>query len=277
MIQMLCWQCMTPQFTRRGSLRLSLSSIPAFLLGRDSGRWWRSRLRRERHTAPEAGLMGNDIKAFTLVELLVVIVIIAILSALSIPALKRSMEATKSVKCVSNLRTIGLAALQFANDNNGRILTWGDNTFNPSPRWPQGLAPTLGNTGLEAEFTPSLLKKIYDPLACPSIPLAYRFGAGYKVTYAANTFANPGWWPLPEVRMQNFAKPSSTIYMVCGWANFAALPGNDIVDRGWPPPAGWNSQTNAVFFPHQGRCNALFLDGHVESFSKVIPAKFIRP
>jgi len=220
---------------------------------------------------------GVGLKAFTLLELLAVIAVIALLAALGYPALQRSLEAGKSAKCVSNLRTIGAAAQRFASDNNGRILTWGDNTFNPSPRWPQGLAPTLGDTGLEAEYTPSLLKKIYEPLACPCIPAAYRFGVGYTVTYAANTFANPNWWPLPIVRMQNVARPSSTIYLVDGWATFAAPPGQDVVDRGWPPPPGWNSSANAVFFPHGGRCNALFLDGHVESFFRVIPAKLIRP
>jgi prepilin-type processing-associated H-X9-DG protein len=185
------------------------------------------------------------------------------------------MESTKSARCVSNLRAIGAAAQQFASDNNGRILTWGGNTFDPSPRWHQGLAPTLGNTDRQAQFTPSTLKKIYDPLACPSIPAAYTFGSGYKVTYAANSFANPGWgWP--EVRLQNIERPASTIYLVDGWATFSTFPGQDIADLGWPPRPPFTS-TTAVFFPHQGRCNALFLDGHVESFLKVIPAKYIRP
>jgi general secretion pathway protein G len=209
-----------------------------------------------------------------LVELLAVIAILALLASLAFPALQRSMESTKSARCVSNLRAIGAAAQQFASDNNGRILTWGASTFDPfCPRWPQGLAPTLGSTGPEAQWTLATLQKIYRPLACPSIPAAYTWGknAG-SATYAANSFSNPGWgWP--SVYRQNIERPASTIYLLDGWGvTFSASSGQDIVDQGWPPKPGAE-----VFFPHQGRCNALFLDGHVESFLKVIPAKYIRP
>jgi len=211
---------------------------------------------------------------FTLVELLAVIAILALLAALAFPAMQRGMESTKSARCVSNLRTIGAAAQQFANDNNGRILTWGNDGFNPfSPRWQQGLAPTLGNTGREAQWTPATLEKIYRPLACPCIPGAYRYpSSASPYTYAANSFYNPGWGSTVVYR-QNIERPASTIYLLDGRGPaFAAFVGEDITDQGWPPKPGAE-----VFFPHQGRCNALFLDGHVESFLKVIPAKYIRP
>jgi len=217
-------------------------------------------------------------RAFTLVEILIVIAIVGILAALGYPAVQKGVQAANSAKCVANLRTIGLAAQQFANDNNGRILTWGDGNSTPFPRWMQGLAPTLGNTGPEAQWTGATLETIYRPLACPCIPGAYRWpSSASPYTYAANSFYNPDWgWP--EFRRLNFDKPGSTIYLVDGWATFATFPGQDIVDQGWPPPAfPPPSMPNAVLFPHQGKCNALFLDGHVESFSKRIPAKYIRP
>ena len=62
-------------------------------------------------------------KAFTLIELLVVIAIIAILAALLLPALERAREAAKRIKCVNNIKQIGLAFKVWEGDHGDKYPT----------------------------------------------------------------------------------------------------------------------------------------------------------
>ena len=61
--------------------------------------------------------MKKRIAGFTLVELLVVIAIIGILVALLLPAVQQARERARSTMCVSQLRQISLAALNFEASN----------------------------------------------------------------------------------------------------------------------------------------------------------------
>ena len=201
----------------------------------------------------------------TLVELLVVMAIIALLAAVAWPAYQNMTASSQSARCASNLRQIGAAAHQFANENDGRLLTWGDEERTPFSRWPQGLAPTLGQTEEKAQWTPQTLEAIHKPLRCPSCPPRYGWGGGYTVTYTVNAYR--GW---PKVKLQQISRPSSTIYLADGWGAF--WTSSDMVDAGWPPPVYPPPVASVLYFPHRGKCNALFVDGHVEQFSNSIPA-----
>jgi prepilin-type N-terminal cleavage/methylation domain-containing protein len=58
-------------------------------------------------------------RAFSLIELLVVIGIVALLIAMLMPALANSRESANRVQCLNTLRTIGQAAQLHANDHRG--------------------------------------------------------------------------------------------------------------------------------------------------------------
>lgn len=63
--------------------------------------------------------MCARLKFFTLVELLIIIAIIAILSAFLLPALNSARETSRGIKCVSQIRQIGIAAHSYIDDSNG--------------------------------------------------------------------------------------------------------------------------------------------------------------
>ncbi len=61
----------------------------------------------------------NKRKGFTLIELLVVISIIALLVSILMPALGKAREQTKFAVCKTNLKSYGVLATMYADDNNG--------------------------------------------------------------------------------------------------------------------------------------------------------------
>jgi prepilin-type N-terminal cleavage/methylation domain-containing protein/prepilin-type processing-associated H-X9-DG protein len=88
----------------------------------------------------------NQRKGFTLIELLVVIAIIAILMAVLIPALNVAKEQARGVSCMSNQKTMGLAYVMYAGDNDSSICG-GMARYGPVKGVPPWVMPPLDYAG----------------------------------------------------------------------------------------------------------------------------------
>ena len=115
-------------------------------------------------------------RAFTLVELLVVLFIISLLISLVLPTIGSAMERGRRVRCMNNLKNIGTGLNMYANDHDGKLPT-----VEPVPSIPVGSPPwpTLTDTLLP------YLQNQTNIFKCPSDATRFPIeGLSYESAYA---------------------------------------------------------------------------------------------
>src|SRR5688572_25245360 len=234
--------------------------------------------------------MRKRSQGFTLVELLVVIGIIAVLIAILLPSLRRARGQAMSIQCQSNLRQLGMAFIQYANDNRDYIPALGyAYTY-----WLDGergstfyhILGKAGYLGTKESFRGPIFgfdQTRFAATRCPvdiggHVPRGYwdneLMGGSYVMNWSVSRYHYYlGYNPNPEnawkVYRKGFFKgpdvmPSHEAVFVIDtpdWGVGWVLP-YFIYDIDYPmTPGGFQWYT----FRHPGQTtNALFMDGHVE-------------
>jgi prepilin-type N-terminal cleavage/methylation domain-containing protein len=192
---------------------------------------------------------SHFLRAFTLIEVIVVLAIIAILMSMVYPMYTGISERAKATKDMSNLRQIGLATQTYLNDSDGVL-------FSSGTPWTSQLNPKYFSAwrGFQSPFDKRASSEAGD--------------ANTPISYGVNANVYPGGNPISVTKITkptDFilfapAQDDSNVVRFQGWANSTA-PGVR-VNQAVSTPGGTaiggtqNSRT---------RINACMADLHVES------------
>jgi prepilin-type N-terminal cleavage/methylation domain-containing protein/prepilin-type processing-associated H-X9-DG protein len=259
----------------------------------------------QRHENEEHITMRREFKAFTLVELLVVIGIIAVLIGILLPALQKARDQANTTACQSNERQFFNLMMEYVDDYQQYVLPARVTVTSAQYYWwtPQFLGQELGHSNITNDAQRALGEQtIVKILTCPSADHSNdptpgssqnSTGTGYWGDYTYNQNLGCEDFTQTNPFTANGYTPFEKISQVPG--NVIALTDIDksyaLTDAGYTGGltnismflemnyllgnhSTWPGNPPCIWFPHtkSSAVNVLFMDGHI---SLVTPNQFV--